>query len=180
MSANAHSGSAPRPTFEDVYRLEFDYVYRSLRRLGVPDKELLDLAHDTFLVVFRKLASYDPARPLRAWLFGIAFRVVSEYRSRPVQQRETSDEELAAIPINGEAEARVQGREARETVLAALDRLTPDKRAVFVMHELDGCAAPEIAEALSIPVNTVYSRLRVARQDFVAALQTLQREEGES
>jgi RNA polymerase sigma-70 factor, ECF subfamily len=61
----------------------------------------------------------------------------------------------------------------RRVVIEALSALDDDRRAVFVMHELDELPAPEIADALGIPVNTVYSRLRVARERFAQALERL-------
>src|SRR5678816_2857953 len=74
------TGPAPvmTQTFEEIYAEQLDYVWHSLRRLGVDDRDREDLAHDVFLVVYRRLASYDPACSLRAWLFGIAYRVVAD------------------------------------------------------------------------------------------------------
>lgn len=160
--------------FQELYRRELDYVYRSLSRLGASPSDLADLVHDVFLVAFAKRERYDPSRPIRPWLFGIAFRVLSEHRSRPVQQAEVGDEALQSLTISPDGDARIHEREARELVIRALQRLSPPKRAVFVLHELDGCAVPEIARALKIPVNTAYSRLRLAREEFTAAVRRLE------
>ena len=62
-------------------------------------------------------------------------------------------------------------------VQAALDQLPMEQRAVFVLHELDEQSAPEVAEALGTPLNTVYSRLRLARERFRAAVEALQKGE---
>ena len=75
-------GAALDGRFRELYAREFDYVWHSLRRLGLPPRELEDATHDVFLVVHQRLDQYDPTRPLRPWLFGIAFRVAADERRR--------------------------------------------------------------------------------------------------
>lgn len=173
-SAGAPRASSNRP-FRDLYDQEFAWVMRTLRRLGARDRDLEDLAHDVFIVVFKRLADYDPSRPLRPWLFGIAFRVVSDYRRRAAFSRETPTAIEQSHPASAAPaqEAGVVAREQRELVLAALDALDLDQRAVFVLHELDGASIPEIAANLDVSHNTLYSRLRLARGKFTAAVQRL-------
>ena len=163
----------------DLYASELDYVCRSLTRLGAQPRDLEDLAHDVFLVVHARLGSFDRSRPLRPWLFGIAFRVMSELRHRPAWRREVTSAQLEEVGIDPAAEARVAERETRELVLEALARLEPSRRAVFVMHDLDEHAAPEISSALGVPLNTVYSRLRLARQDFIEAVKRIEAKRGD-
>lgn len=159
--------------FRGVYQREFDYVCRSLRRLGVQGRDLKDLSQEVFLTAFRRLGTYDRSRPIRPWLFGIAFRVVSDFKQKP-QGREVWDEaRWAAAAVGPGAEAELAEREARQLVLRALEELPPERRAVLVMHELDECAVPEIAQTLGLPLNTAYSRLRVGRQEFAAAIKRL-------
>lgn len=165
-----------RPRFEDVYARERDYVWRTLRRLGVPERHLEDVAHDVLVVVHAKLGQYDPSRPLRPWLFGIAMRVASDFRRSAKNARETPRDDLDPLDDGPRApgpHAALEAAEARALVLRALDSLDDDRRAVFVLHELDGEAIPQVAEALSIPVNTAYSRLRVAREEFAATVRRL-------
>lgn len=163
----------PRPDLRDVYTAEFAWVYRTLRRLGGRERDLEDLAHDVFIVVHRRLGDYDPQRPLRPWLMGIAFRVVSDYRRRASFGAEELSEAAADTASAPRQEEAVAARERRELVLAALDALDLDQRAVFVAHELDGTAIPELADALGVSVNTLYSRLRLARPRFAAAVARL-------
>src|SRR5262249_50203927 len=146
------------PDFRAVYEAEFGYVWNTLKRIGVKDSDLEDLCHDVFVAFYRGLHSYDPSRPLRPWLFGIAFRVASDHRRRPHHRMEiaTEREVAGAAPA---ADEQVAARQDRTLVARALDRLDPDKRAVFVMHEIDGCSMPEIAQVVSAPLNTLYSRL---------------------
>jgi len=158
-------------TFHAIYRSELPYVWKTLRRLGVLPHDLEDVVHDLFVVVHRRLGDYDRSRPLRPWLFGIAVRVVSDYRrsSHRVHAALRSDAEPPPeAPI---AEERVTEREARTLFLRALETLDLERRAVLVMHDLDEIDMPEIAAALSLPLNTAYSRLRLARADLSKYLQ---------
>ena len=174
MSPQTASVEAPtRPEFRAVYEAQFDYVYRSLRRLGAEARDLNDLVQEVFLAVHLRLHTFDPERPMRPWLFGIAFRALSDSGSRARRRSEVSDEIVATIGVPPKAEQQIVAKEARDLVLVALEQLQPDQRAVFVMHELDECPVPEIARALEIPLNTAYSRLRLGRADFVGAVRRL-------
>jgi len=158
------------PDLPTLYRSELAYVWKTLRRLGAPPSDLEDLAHDVFVVVHRHLHDYDPARPLRPWLFGIALRVVSDYRRLGRHRHEVSGERVEPVAAGPTPDEQVEGMEARALLLEALDTLDLDRRAVFVMHEIDDVPVPEIASVLSIPLNTAYSRLRLARADLAAWL----------
>jgi RNA polymerase sigma-70 factor (ECF subfamily) len=156
--------------FSAIFRSEFDYVWNSLRRLGVPERDLEDLTHDVFFRVYERLADFDASRPVRPWLFGFSFRVASDYRRRFSNRREvlnaaseTSDPAPTALDQLVQAEALTLAQ-------IALGGIELERRAVFILHEIDGCAVPELASALGLPVNTAYSRLRVARTEFQAAL----------
>ncbi len=164
-------GRAPAdrpPDFTEIYRSELAYVWKTLRRLGAPPPDLEDLAHDVFVVVHRHLGEYDPTRPLRPWLFGIALRVVSDYRRLGRNQRELLGERGEPVDAAPTPHERLEDREARELLMKALAILSLEQRAVFVMHELDEVPVPEIAGTLAIPLNTAYSRLRLARADLAA------------
>ncbi len=160
-------------SLDDIYRAEFSYVWRTLRRLGARPADLEDLAHDVFVVVHRKLADYDTARPIRPWLFGISFRVASDYRRRARFKAEVATGRVEAQSTQPRPDDRIAAEQDRALVLEALESLDLDRRAVFVMHDIDGISAPDIAGVLDVPVNTVYSRLRVARQRFTAAVRRL-------
>jgi RNA polymerase sigma-70 factor, ECF subfamily len=165
------------PDFSTLYRCEFSYVWNTLRRLGAPARDLEDLAHDVFVVVHRHLADYDPARPVRPWLFGIAMRVLADFRRVRRSQCEIPSEVGDAVDGAPRPDMQLAESEARAVLMNALDGLDLDRRAVFVMHELDEIAAPEIAAALAIPLNTVYSRLRLARADVVASIRRFRAKE---
>jgi RNA polymerase sigma-70 factor (ECF subfamily) len=172
--------SDERPVLADVYAAHFNHVWHTLRRLGVHSRDLEDVAHEVFLVVHRRLPDFDPARPVRPWLTGIAYKTASDWRRRARHRFEVLDDEpqpLEPPMLATEQEAAV--REARALVARALDALDLERRVVFVMHDLDGCTAQEIAAALEIPLNTVYSRLRTARLRFENAVRRLRRRRGE-
>ena len=168
------------PNFAQIFAREFDYVWNSLRRLGVPERDLEDLAHDVFFRIYEHLADFDTARPLKPWLFGFAFRVASDYRRRFSNRREVLGADSEAIDPAPNALDQLVQAEALSLAQLALDGLDIERRAVFILHEIDGCAMPEIASALSLPLNTAYSRLRLAREQFHAAVrrERLRRGEG--
>jgi RNA polymerase sigma-70 factor (ECF subfamily) len=150
-------------SFDAVYAREFDYVWRLLGRLGVPQADIPDSAHDVFVIVYKKWDDLDPARPLRPWLFGVTRRVAADARrkKRP-EPSDTLDPEVAAPP-----------HAERDLLWQALGALDEDRCAVFVLHDLEGHTGLEIAAMLDIPANTVHSRLRLARADLVAAVERL-------
>ncbi|MCC6621275.1 MAG: sigma-70 family RNA polymerase sigma factor [Deltaproteobacteria bacterium] len=165
--------------FEAIYQAEIAWVHRTLRRLGARPADLEDLAHDVFVAVHRALDRYDASRPIRPWLFGIAFRVVSDYRSRARFSRERATGAVDDPPADGMTpESALADRRARELLLRALDALPVDQRAAFVASELDEMPMPELAAQLGVSVNTLYSRLRLARARFSAAVAELTREGG--
>jgi len=177
----ARSADPPEaPGFRALFEAELTYVIGTLRRLGVREADLEDLAHEVFVAVHGALATYDRARPLRPWLFGIAFRIASDYRRKARFSRESpraeADDRADAAPL---ADERLADEQARRIVIEALDHLDLDRRAVLVMHDIDGCPIPEIARTLSIPLNTAYSRLRLGREQLKAAVKRVRLRRGE-
>lgn len=168
--------------FQAVFRSELAYVWGTLRRLGVSARDAEDVAHEVFVQVYKKLADYDRARPLRPWLFGFAFRAASDYRRLARHRVEVlgGDEEAGGEPeaAGPHPEDALASREECALVFAALERVDLDRRAVLVAYELDECPMKEIAETLGIPLHTAYSRLRVAREEFAAAVERLRSRRG--
>jgi RNA polymerase sigma-70 factor (ECF subfamily) len=170
---------APAPTFTDIYAAQVRWVWRALWRLGVPDRDLEDVAHDVFVVVHRKLADYDPQRPLRPWLFGICFRTALDRRRKHAVTREEptaaaakgADDAVDVEAIDGFALVHRQQQQA--LVQAALSTLPLEQRAVLVLHELEGVAVADCVGVLEAPLNTLYSRLRLARLAFARAVARL-------
>jgi len=156
---------------EAIYEAEIAYVWESLHRLGVRPGDVEDVAHDVFVTVHRRLGDFDRARPIRPWLFGICLRTASDYRRSARIRREVGSDGVAE-PVDDapRADDAIAAHDARRRVLDALAVLPLDQRAVFVLHELDGIAMPEIARVLDAPLNTLYSRLRLARSRFADAV----------
>ncbi len=152
----------------EAYQRELDYLMRTLQRLGVRPPDLEDLAHEVFLVLRATWPEYDPARPLRPYLFGIAFRVASSHRRR--HWREVSHSVVDAPALAAEPDRALEANEARALVLAALERIPLPRRSVLILHELDEVPMREVARSLGIPLFTAYSRYRKARRELEANL----------
>jgi RNA polymerase sigma-70 factor (ECF subfamily) len=168
-----------RPSFRALFDAELTYVWNALRRLGVHEADVEDIVHDVFLVVHRHLAAYDPSRPLRPWLFGICVRTASDYRRLARHRREAPPLEDEPPDSAPGAEEMLARRQAQRLVTQALDVLDLDRRAVLILHDLEEQPMPVVAAALEIPLNTAYSRLRLARQDFAQAVSRLQKRRGQ-
>ncbi len=155
-----------------MFREEGAFVWRALRRLGVAPADADDACQEVFVVVYRRLGEYEGRGQLRSWLYGIAVRVAAAHRRRAHQRHEVPTEEPVgpdeASSMNPEGE--VADREALALLDRALDGLDDDKRAVFVLYEIEGLEMPEIAEAVSCPLQTAYSRLHAARKDVERAM----------
>ncbi len=152
--------------FESVYTEHFDFVWRSVRRLGATDASVDDIVQETFLVVYRRLSSFEGRASVRSWLFGIARRVLSDHRRKKRRRPEQSLPDEPGDhegPTPHESAARQQ---AAELLHRFLESLPVDQREVFVLAELEQMTAPEIAEATDTKLNTVYSRLRLSRASF--------------
>lgn len=169
-------GSSPPTEAEDclqAYQRELDYLLGSLRRLGVPARDLEDVLHEVFLVMLKRWNDYDRTRPLRPWLFGIAFRVASGQRRRGSRELPSDDYEAE---YQGEApDDALAVSEGRRLLLRALSVVPLERRAVLVMHEVDEVPMREIADQLEIPLFTAYSRLRKARRELDLALERLRK-----
>lgn len=180
MSALQHA--AALPTLDEVYRREVEFVWRTCRYLGVGAADAEDVVHEVFLIVRRRLGEYDPQYSMRSWLAGIARHVVMHHhRARLRSARKTAAAPRPEADASQPQEDAVQHGEAAAILEAFLGELDDDKREVFVLCELEGLSAPEIAPVVGTNVNTVYSRLRAARQAFerkLARLDTIRRREG--
>lgn len=164
-------------TLADVYREQVDFVVRSTRHLGVPEPQVEDVVHEVFLVVHRRLSDYDERGSMRSWLYGITRRVVMHHQRGTSRARAREAHAPPPKPIPG-AEEDLLRRQTAAAVARCIDALDPDQRTVFVLADVDGLTAPEIAKAEGIKVNTVYSRLRLARRKFEKLLARALGEDG--
>ena len=155
-----------------------DFVWRSLQRLGIPKANLEDALQDVFIVVQRRLESFDSTTKMSTWLFGICLRVAAAHRRRAHLRREKQVSEFQdqpdEHPLANPEQAAIR-HEAQRRLQLGLEALELERRAVFVMFEIDRIPATAIADMLDIPVGTVYSRLHRARADFSEAIGRLER-----
>lgn len=152
----------------------FEFVWRSVRRLGVPSADADDAAQEVFVVTARKLASIEIDRE-KSFLFGTAVRVASTRRRTRRRHPEDPAETLDARPREGDPspEERLELSEARAALQGILDAMNDEQRAVFVLAELEETPVREIAALLDVPVGTVSSRLRAAREAFANEVKRL-------
>jgi RNA polymerase sigma-70 factor, ECF subfamily len=177
--------STVRPSFRAVYDQYFDFVWTCARRMGVAMDALDDVVQEIFIVVHGRVHTLERPESLRSWLYGVVRRTVSTYHRR---QHARASRESRSLILEGTAIAlqpspldlAVMSDEVR-LMWRLLGQLDPRKREVLVLAELEEMAVPEIAEAIGIPLNTAYSRLRAARHDFNEAFsrhRATQKEEG--
>ena len=143
------------------YREQVAFVWRSLRRMGTPDSMLEDATQDVFLVAARRLDEFEGRSSIKTWLFGIAMRVVKTQRR--TQWRHERKLQALTHAVEPQGADPIAQRDAQRTLLHLLEQLDDDRKAVYVLAELEGLTAVEIAEGLGLNVNTVYTRLRAAR-----------------
>jgi RNA polymerase sigma-70 factor (ECF subfamily) len=152
-----------------VYDAHGEHVWRSLHRLGVASADLPDLTQEVFVVVHRRRADFDAAQSIRGWLWGICVGLARNYKKRAFRHTERLVDAPEGIG-GGDAEGDLDTRRRGERGRRALSELDPERRAVFVMFEVEGMSGRAIAEALDLPIGTVHSRLHAARGELAKAL----------
>ena len=171
--ADAAQTQHDSPTLADVYRLHSGFVWRIVRRLGVPDAAVEDVMHDVFMVVHRRLPEYDGRAAMTTWLFHLTRGVVSNYK----RGKDREGRRLSLVrpkPVAAPSpEAHTERRQAADFVRRFIAELDSDKRRLFELVEIDGLPVPEAAEICKIKLNTAYSRLRAARRAFAEAVAIL-------
>lgn len=164
--------------FKDVYDEHFRFVWRSLRRLGVPEPDAPDAAQEVFLVVHRRLSEFEGRSSMSTWLFGICLRVAAARRRSSRTRNEVASDAAPDAPDEAnDVVAAAERRDALRQLDGILEQMSLEQRAVFTLFELDGLSGDEIAAMLDVPRGTVHSRLRLAREAFRAAVGRLHRRE---
>ncbi len=153
----------------DVVLHHASYVGRSLRYLGVPESDLEDAAQEVFVVVHRRLGSFEGRSALRTWLYGVCVRIASARRRRASVRRESVTPEPPESATAPSQEQDLERAEKRRRLLDVLDRLDDDKRAVFVLYEIESQSMKDIAQALGCPLQTAYYRYHAARKSVLEA-----------
>jgi RNA polymerase sigma-70 factor (ECF subfamily) len=154
-----------------------EFVWRLIRRLGVANADADDVCQEVFVTVHRRLSQFEGRSSPRTWVCGIAVRVASDHRKRAVARRESAPEHLPEPTIGAHQEDDLAMREARALLDRLLGTLDDDKRAVFVLYEIEELSMSDVARAIGCPLQTAYSRLHAARRDVEAALRRLHAKE---
>lgn len=179
VSKRVERAAAAPLDFRALFESHFSYVWNVLRRLGVAERDQEDLAQQVFLQVHGQLATFDTRRPVRPWLFAFAFNAASNHRQLARHRVElcvVGPELVDSVPPPDE---QLITRQELELAEQALSRVSLERRAVLMLHEIEGHSIPEVAESLDIPLNTAYSRLRLARQEYESAVRRLRAQRGE-
>lgn len=164
-----------QPTFERVYDEFFDFVYRNARRLGVPPSAADDVVQEVFVVLHRRLSEYDGRAALQSWVYGILANTVRDYK-RSFRRKQAPlvaaehDEQLGPASSRGSPERHVELSQDLALLSELLDDLPEEQRELIVLADLEQLSVPEICSYIGGNANTVYSRLRVARETLKAKL----------
>jgi RNA polymerase sigma-70 factor (ECF subfamily) len=162
---------APVLVFEEVYREHFAFVYRKAARLGGPSIDAEDAAQEVFLVVSRKLDTFDGTSLLTTWLYGITLNVVRSMRRRAFLRRLWEQKADAPSDVAIQSIDRAEVMAAHRIAYQILDSLSPKKREVFILAEFEELSCEEIATIVGTKTETVWSRLHYAREEFSRRLE---------
>ena len=170
----AREDAAQAPPFEAVYDEHVDFVWRSARRLGIDEASVDDVVQHVFLVVHRRLPTFEGRSSMKTWLFGILVHAAAEHRrtarrKRPHEAGAPDVETLIDTRVAADPERVLERAEASRVIDMLLASLDEEKRIVFVMAELEDMSAAEIGDVMGLDPKAVYSRLRAARTDFERA-----------
>jgi RNA polymerase sigma-70 factor (ECF subfamily) len=149
----------------------YDFVWRSLRRLGVPEADAEDAAQEVFVTFSRRLGDVEAGKE-RSFLYRTAVNHAAHVHRSRARRREVPADALDEAPSSARTpEDLLDGARARALCHQLLDELSLEQRAVFVLYELEQMTMADIAETLELPLGTVASRLRRGREAFKQHLQ---------
>jgi RNA polymerase sigma-70 factor (ECF subfamily) len=155
---------SPADRTQRIVREHGRYVWRVLRYLGVPERDVADVAQDVFVTVHRRIGEFEARSSIRTWLYAICVRTAANHRRKLGRRREQTGDSVPE-PLAAPDQLRAMERaDARRLLNRLLDRLDDDKRAVFVLHEIERLPMQDVVEVLGIALGTGYSRLRAARK----------------
>jgi RNA polymerase sigma-70 factor (ECF subfamily) len=163
--SEAQPAALPRPgieSFPEIFQQHARFLWRTLMNLGVPSHEAQDLCQEVMITVHRRLPDFD-GKSLRGWLYGICVRHASDYRRSARVRREVPHRELPDPGFDAQQPEQVERSRRLRRVLGALDRLNDERRTAFVLYEVEELTLAEISEALGVPLQTAYSRIKSAR-----------------
>jgi RNA polymerase sigma-70 factor (ECF subfamily) len=155
--------------FDEIFETCSQFVWCVLAKLGVPSADVPDVCQEVFVVVHRRLGDFDGRTSIRSWIYGICVRTASHYRRSKRSRKENSVYPVPEPAVAARQDDEVQHRRAKELLESILDEIGEEKRAVFVLYELEELTMSEVADALGCPLQTAYSRLYTARAAITQA-----------
>lgn len=164
QSGAPRTSSLDHAAFEALFAEHAPHIWRTARSLGVREPDIEDVCQDVFVIVHRKLATFEGRSTLRTWIYGIALRVVADYRKKAHRVRERLVDRVPEIACAASQEQGVAQRQAWQNLNRLLDSLSDEQRRVFVLFELEQLSMREIASLVECPLQTAYSRLEAARE----------------
>ncbi|MEP7049087.1 MAG: sigma-70 family RNA polymerase sigma factor [Pseudomonadota bacterium] len=168
----------PNADFRALYDAHFRMVWATLSRLGVREEDLMDLTQKVFLTAYLKLPKFEGRSLFSTWLWGISRRVaIAHRRSAPICREIATDPAAFEFLTEEASHVRSNNGESAQQAQAILAKLTDAQRVVFLLFEVDRMNGREIATHLGIPLGTVRSRLRYAREVFRREVVRLKRSE---
>jgi len=159
------------PAFEQVFRQHVAQVCRALRAMGVPPRQVDDAAQEVFLIVHDKFAEFEGRSKLSTWIYAITYRVGANYRAKARRQPRLASLDDTHLASSGSPEQALSGKEAARFVERFASQLEDGMRDVFVLCLLEGQPCVDVGALLGLNVNTVYSRVRLLRDELRAALE---------
>ena len=163
-------GKATDERLSELFREHAEFVWRVVRRLGVPDADAEDVTQEVFLVVAKRLDAYEERGTFRAWLVAIA-RQIAQHAQRARFRHERKAQSMPPREAAIDPHRALEHSQAIAFMNAFLAELDADQALVFYLAEVEGMSAPEIAASMQANLNTVYGRLRLARKRFEARVQ---------
>lgn len=160
-------------TFEEIYACHYDSIWRTLRRLGVSERDAADACQRVFLIALRRLHDFEGRSSVKTWLYGIALRVASEIRRSGPMRHELLIAEQPEATTEPEQVDTIEQRQRIALLDRVLEQLPSEQRTALVLYELEELTAEEIARLTRASVGTVRSRIRLARSSFSRILERL-------
>lgn len=156
--------TAPPPTAGAIFAEHHGFVWRALTSLGVERRDVEDALQEVFVVVHKRLHEYQEQQKVKAWLYSISVRVARDFRRKRWRQRESGGDVLPEIPGDPSQLENVANRQALELAHRLLRELPEKLSAVFLLYEVEQMPMSEVALAIGCPLQTAYSRLKIARE----------------
>jgi RNA polymerase sigma-70 factor (ECF subfamily) len=162
------SQQAP-PPFAEIFVNYAPFVWRVLRHLGVREADLPDLSQEVFVIIHKKIDTFNKSSTLCSWIYGICVRIASGYRRSARIRKEFFTDAVPERECPAQQISDLDNRRALEYLDSLLSELEPEKRMVYILYEIEELSMAEVAEAVNCPLSTAYSRLYAAREEIITA-----------